>query len=274
MISGERQPLVSFIIPYYNAGNTIAETVESIVNQSYENYNIWIINDGSTDSYSIEKLKQFEGHSKINILHQENAGPSIARNNAIRRTEATYIVPLDADDKILPNILGNAIHILERANTIGVVYGNLNFFGERREIKEQQIFDIKKQLIWNQVAVCAVIRKAVFETAGYYDQYLSKPGLEDWEFWIRVYEAGWKFQKSDEIYFEVRVDEQSRTFQVANRNLEVIKDYVYKKHSNLLVREYNSLFYETKMLKETPDYKIGNILLKPYRFLKSLIQSR
>jgi glycosyltransferase involved in cell wall biosynthesis len=265
------KPLVSFIIPYYNAGNTIAETVDSIFNQNYENYDIWIIDDGSTDSYSIEKLKQFDGHSKINILHQENAGPSIARNNAIRRTEATYIVPLDADDKILPDILGNAIHILERANTIGVVYGNLNFFGGRREIKEQQVFDIKRQLLWNQVAVCCVIRKAVFETAGLYDEFLSKLGLEDWEFWIRVNEYGWQFKKVDELLFEVRVSEQSRTYQVANKNIEAIKEYVYRKHAVLLASVYNETYYEKKMLRETPDFKIGNFMLKPYRMLKRII---
>ena len=54
-----KTPLVSFIIPYFNAGSTIQETIDSIFNQSYTNYDIWLINDGSTDPFSIEKLKEF-----------------------------------------------------------------------------------------------------------------------------------------------------------------------------------------------------------------------
>ena len=91
---------VSFIIPYYNSGLTIQETIDSIFNQSYPNFDIWIINDGSTDQFSIDKLQDFNGNDKIHLLHQENAGPSVARNKSIQLISAEYIVPLDADDLI------------------------------------------------------------------------------------------------------------------------------------------------------------------------------
>jgi glycosyltransferase involved in cell wall biosynthesis len=86
------QPKVSFIVPYFNAGSTIQETIDSILNQSYPNYDIWIVNDGSTDPESIEKLKVFEQHERITIIPQENAGPSVARNVAIQKTNADYIL--------------------------------------------------------------------------------------------------------------------------------------------------------------------------------------
>jgi glycosyltransferase involved in cell wall biosynthesis len=60
-----KSPLVSFIIPYFNAGETIQETIDSIFNQSYINFDIWLINDGSTDTQSIKKLKDFVGNEKI-----------------------------------------------------------------------------------------------------------------------------------------------------------------------------------------------------------------
>ena len=98
-------PLVSFIIPYYNAGVTIQETIDSIFNQSYPQFDIWLINDGSTDPFSIEKLKDFEGNDKIHIIHQENAGPCVARNVAIEKTNADYILPMDADNTIIETSL-------------------------------------------------------------------------------------------------------------------------------------------------------------------------
>ena len=74
----------------------------------------------------------------------------------------------------------------------------------------------------------------------------------------------------DETLFEIRMNANSRTFQVANKNIDAIKDYVYKKHAVILAKEFNNLFYACKMLKETPDYKIGKFLLSPYRFIKKL----
>jgi glycosyltransferase involved in cell wall biosynthesis len=263
-----KTPLVSFIIPYFNAGSTIQETIDSIFNQSYPNFDVWLINDGSTDIQSIEKLKDFEGNDKIYILQQENAGPSVARNNAIKRTKSDFILPLDADDKILNKTIVNCLYEFNKDNDIGVVYGNLHFFGETNLFKDQAIFDLSKQLLWNQVAICCLIRKVVFEDIGFYDERLSGIGLEDWEFWIRVGISKWKFRKVNELHFQIRTSKNSRTYEVANKNISEIKEYVFKKHFSAFVDEYSRLFYEKKMLLETPDYKIGKIILNPYRFIK------
>ena len=261
-------PLVSFIIPYYNAGTTIQETIDSIFKQSYSNFDIWIINDGSTDSLSIDKLKDFEGNSKIHLLHQENAGPSVARNLAINLSNTAYIVPLDADDKIAFDTLIDCVEAMKFDSNIGVVYGNLLLFGDENRLQIQDSFNLEKQLLWNQIAVCCVIRKDVFEEVGLYDEHLSKLGLEDWEFWMRIGISNWEFKKIEAVHFYIRVVSSSRTFEVANKNLNLIKDYVYQKHCNSLIRAYEKKYYEYKMLKETPDFKIGKFLLTPYRFIK------
>jgi glycosyltransferase involved in cell wall biosynthesis len=265
-------PLVSFIIPYYNAGATIQETIDSIFNQSYANFDIWLINDGSTDPYSIVKLKDFEGNEKIHILHQENAGPSVARNVAIEQSKADYILPLDADDLIENSSLSESVKIMKNKE-VGVVYGNIQFFGDDNTVKEQFNFSLDRQLLMNQVAVTALIRKSVFTEVGNYDEFLSKHGLEDWEFWIRVGQSDYSFQKLDMIFFKVRVNQFSRTYQVANNNLEMIKDYVYKKHLQLVLEKYQGLFYHKKQLLETPDYRIGRMILAPYRLIKKLVKN-
>jgi glycosyltransferase involved in cell wall biosynthesis len=261
-------PLVSFIIPYYNAGETIQETIDSIFNQSYPHYDVWIINDGSTDPLSVEKLNDFDGNKKINILHQENAGPCVARNKAIKLSKAEFIIPLDADDLVENHTVSDAISISTLDKNIGVVYGNLEFFGKENGINIQETFNIQKQLLWNQIAVCCLIRKNVFDDVGFYDEYLSKIGLEDWEFWIRVGCSNWKFEKMESIHFQIRISSSSRTFDVANQNLITIKEYVYKKHANVLIKEYEKLFYSHKMLLETPDIKIGKLVFSPYRYVK------
>jgi glycosyltransferase involved in cell wall biosynthesis len=262
-------PLISFIIPYFNAGATIQETIDSVLQQSYSNYDIWIIDDGSTDEMSVEKLHEFKIIDKIHILHQENAGPGIARNIAIKLTSADYIIPLDADDKISKDSLSKSITEILKDDKIGIVYGNFQCFGENNSIKIQKDFNLHRQFIMNQVAITCLIRKDVFETAGYYDELLSKPGLEDWEFWIRVGQTEWKFKKIEEIFFEVRVHQSSRTYQVANKNLDIIREYVFKKHAVIMSKLLDDLFYEKKQLLETPDYRIGRFLLKPYRFIKN-----
>lgn len=266
-------PLVSFIIPYFNAGSTIQETIDSIFNQSYLNFDIWIVNDGSTDQSSIDKLKDFEGINDINVLHIENAGPSVARNIAIKLSAAEYIVNLDADDLILKQTIQSALKEMKKDAKVGVVYGDISFFGGENFIRKQGEFILQNQLLWNQVAICCLIKKNVFETVGYFDEELSRLGLEDWEFWLRVGSSNWSFCKMDEIHFQVRVLKDSRTFEVANQNLEKIKKIVASKHIDLWVKNYEEIFYQKKMLLETPDYKIGMFVLKPYRFIKNRLKN-
>jgi glycosyltransferase involved in cell wall biosynthesis len=272
MISGEKQPLVSFIVPYFNAGSTIQQAIDSIFNQDYSNFDVWIINDGSTDEQSVEKLKDFEGNPQIKVLHQQNAGPSVARNNAIKQSTAEFFVPLDADNKICSNALSESVNEILKSEGIGAVYGNFIYFGNRSGLKKQSAFSIRKALIYNQVDTCALISRKLFDSGIFYDEHLSKIGLEDWEFWISAYSKCWEIVYLDIDFFEMRVSEESRTFQVANKNLDEIKRYVFSKHSSILAAEYEKIFYELKMQHESPDFTIGRMILKPYRTIKSIFQ--
>ena len=203
-------PLVSFIIPYFNAGNTIQETVDSILHQSYPNYDIWIVNDGSTDEKSIEKLKELENLDRVSVLHQENTGPSVARNLAIENIKAEFFVPIDADDLIEENALMDCIAHLKSSLELGAVYGNFTWFGAKQGVKKQSDFLLEKQFLMNQIAVTALIRKKMWKDLGAHDRFLSKPGLEDWEFWLRVGLSDWKLKYLDIPFFKVRVNEHSR----------------------------------------------------------------
>ena len=207
-----KEPKVSFIIPYYNSGLTIDETISSIQNQSYKHFDIWLIDDGSTDAFSIKKIEEFKNIENITILHIPNSGPGIARNIAIEKTNSEFIVPLDADDLIESNSISEAVIKMNDNNKIGAVFGNIRLFGNESKIKIQSFRDMKTQLIYNQLAITALIRKQVFETVGYYDEFLSKPGLEDWEFWIRFSNSEWDFDQISTIFLSVRVNQLANVF--------------------------------------------------------------
>ncbi len=261
-------PLVSFIIPYFNAGSTIQETIDSIFNQSYPNFDIWLINDGSTDPLSIEKLKTFEGNEKIHVLHQENAGPSSARNAAIVKSTTDFYVLIDSDDLIEEDAISFA---LQRIEGYDVLFGDCLYFGVRNDIKKQRIPTLDEILIANPIAVCTIIRASVFDDV-LFDPELNKLGLEDWEFWIHLFSKNYKFAYFEKIMFRIRVNDNSRTFQVANKNLEKTKKYIVQKHAEILYVEYNRIFKENKDLKNVIDFKIGRFMLSPYRYLKQKIR--
>jgi len=263
---------VSFIIPFFNNGSTIMETLASIWAQSFSNYDVWLINDGSTDAHSLDVLKGIEKNDRVKVLHQENAGPSVARNRAIEQSDAEFICPLDADDLILPNSVAEALKIMAGDSSIGVVYGDVQLFGDKNEVRKQEEFAIRRQLLWNQVAITCLIRKRVFATCGAFDTYLSKRGLEDWEFWMRVYAGGYKFCKMDGVFFQYRITALSRTFTEADTHLAEIRAYIHTKHAGLYATHYEKLFYDHKMALETPDYRLGNLLLRPWRSIKSLVR--
>lgn len=100
IIENHTMPMVSIIVPCYNAENYILDTLHSIQSSVYPSWECIIINDGSTDN-SLNVIKEaIDGNSRFTILSQENSGPSVARNRGIRASHGTYILPLDADDLI------------------------------------------------------------------------------------------------------------------------------------------------------------------------------
>jgi len=263
-------PLVSFIIPYFNAGTTIQETIDSILNQSYSNFDIWLINDGSTDQFSIEKLKEYEANDKIHLLHQENAGPSVAKNIGVQNAKGVLICFVDSDNILLNNYIKEAVITFDENPSIDVVYSDFEYFGDRLGIHKSNKIDSSTIFIGNSVDNCVVIRKTTFLSVKGFDSNLSKLGLEDWELWINLLKNKKRFFYIDKIHFRYRVISTSRTNITANMNLIEIKKYIANKHSDFLAEIYVETYYKNKMTIESIDFRIGKTILIPYRFFKSI----
>ncbi len=183
----------SVIIPLYNKENFIEATLKSVLNQSFTDFEILIINDGSTDK-SAEKIIEFKD-SRIRLFSKENGGASSARNYGIEKAQSNYITFIDADDYWYPNFLEEmylsinnfpdqkvfsaAIEIETSKNVIPAVYSiqKKNDF----EIVNYFSASLKESVIWTS---CAVFHKSIFESVGLFDTTI-KSG-QDTDLWIRI----------------------------------------------------------------------------------------
>ena len=111
------KPIVSIIIPCYNHGKYIDEAVDSVLKQTFQTFEIIIINDGSNDEFTNKKLENYS-RPNTQVITTANQGLSLARNTGIKMAQGKYILPLDADDKIHPEYLSKAINIIDSSENI------------------------------------------------------------------------------------------------------------------------------------------------------------
>jgi len=117
------QPIVSVIVPCFNQANFVVETLTSIENQTYANWECIIVNDGSTDNSVVVIEEYIKDKPKFQLINQRNTGVAIARNNAIKLTKGEFILPLDADDLITENYLELAVLTFTEEPYCKIVYG-------------------------------------------------------------------------------------------------------------------------------------------------------
>jgi len=198
------QKLVSVIIPSYNCGKFITRGVESVLKQTYRNFEILVIDDGSIDKTKDILMKNFESVI-IKYFYQINKGPAAARNVGISSSFGKYIAFLDADDLWLENKLENSINFMESNNfdwmctSMVKISENGEKFVKRIDdeswvlnSKTKEIKQLKNGLFFfSSIPVhtpTIVVRKKCFELAGIFDE--SFLIGEDTDLWLRFEEAG------------------------------------------------------------------------------------
>lgn len=181
------KPLVSVIIPCFNYGQYINEAINSVLKQTFQNFEIIVVNDGSTDVNTIKVLSNIK-HPQIKIINQSNKKLPAARNNGIKEAQGKYICCLDADDKLKPTYLEKCISKMEHEN-LDICYSYLKEFEEGNMLWQAGDFNIKILMKGNCVPVSAVYKKSVWENIGGYDEKFTS-GYEDWEFWLRFAKTG------------------------------------------------------------------------------------
>lgn len=133
-----KNPLVSIIVPTYNVKHYIRECIESILNQTYKNIEIIIVNDGSTDNSMYMIDDYITSIDKIKVINQENQGLSAARNSGIEEAKGKYIAMIDSDDKIKPDFIKNLVKTAMQTNA-DIVRGSFRDF--HRNISAGRVAD-------------------------------------------------------------------------------------------------------------------------------------
>ncbi|MFC1831092.1 glycosyltransferase family 2 protein [Thermodesulfobacteriota bacterium] len=200
-------PAVSVIIPCYNQGAFLREAVESVRSQTFEDLEIIIVDDGSDDEQTDRICAAQEGLG-IRVIRTANQGLASARNNGIAESKGQYILPLDADDKIAPEYLSEAVEILDSDNQIGIVYCQARLFGAVEGDWHLPDYSLDEMLKDNIIFCTALFRKSDWQISGGYDPAMVH-GWEDYDFWLSLIGRGLKVHRLEGKYFFYRVSPDS-----------------------------------------------------------------
>lgn len=182
---------VSVVMPTYNRGNLLLHAVSSVLCQTYTDFELIIVDDGSTDG--TQQLLGQLTDSRIKYIYQSNAGISSAMNTGLRAASGTYVARLDSDDEWLPRMLEEAVRVLDEQPSVGLVYAKAQAFDLQGNIRPQVIGappkfpdDILKSILCGDFVctITAVIRKELLDQVGPFEETLK--GNEDWDMWIRL----------------------------------------------------------------------------------------
>lgn len=209
-------PLVSVIIPAYKVAPFIRETLDSVLGQTFSNYEIIVINDGSPDTEELEK--QLEAHTDlITYIQQPNQGAGAARNAGLRVARGEFVAFLDGDDLWLPEFLGEQLALIKEGGGFDLVYADaVNLHGAR--LKRVTNMDINpsagsvtaESLIsgkCNIITSSVVARRNIVLEAGLFDE--NFPNSQDFDLWLRLAKQGARMNYQKKVLVHRRVYEGS-----------------------------------------------------------------
>jgi hypothetical protein len=238
---------VSVIIPCYNHANFLPAAVESIIKQTCQDWEIIIVNDGSSDNTSETARELISRYSKkkISIIEKPNSGVEDSRNKAIETAAGEWILPLDADDMFAPTFLEKAFEAISRDKSINLVFSNLRNIGyEEGPGWIPSDYSPGKILEEDTFPYASLFRKEMWHQAGGYPQ--IPLGAEDWCFWISCSRYGIKPHRIAEPLFLYRTHPHGNNrYARMMRHWEVVKAMVHSFHPELYSVEQLCRGHET-----------------------------
>lgn len=225
-------PLVSIVVPTYKHRDFLPETLASIARQTFQDFEIIVVNDGSPDD-TREVLRPWIAANKITYIEQENRGPGSARNRGLYQARGKYIAFLDDDDLWPPDSLETRVAALENHPNLVLVYGRFAFFSKAGEysMSNQQKFPsgwVEREFLlrnWMQSLGQTLIRTATLQDLGGFDPGIW--GSDDWEMTIRLAKRG-EFQFCDRVTLYYRFHTHNASIRAAKHARNDFK--VMRKH--------------------------------------------
>jgi len=232
LYTSKDNPLVSVIMPAYNAADYVAEAIESILIQNYRNFELIVIDDGSTDNTK-DIVINFKD-DKIKYFYKNNGGPSGARNLAINKSKGQYIMPLDADDMMTPHFIAKHLAEFEKHPDVDLVYCDdclINEDSKPIRVIERPEYTDRKMLIrdlfrcgFPVVPFRTCIKRSVFDKIGFFDENLRM--AEDYDMIRRFVKMGLKIQHLPGALYLRRITPNSLSRNFTSQNAKFHFDVV------------------------------------------------
>ena len=276
-------PMVSVIIPTYNRSNMVKRAIQSVLDQTYNNYEIIVVDDGSDDNTSFV-INMFETEKLKYIKLPHNKGGAFDRNIGIENAHGKYIAFLDSDDEWLPSKIEKQIRFIENCMpSIGAVYC-LNY-------KKKDVLNKSKSKAYRGNIYCSLLRgwcpsttssfllrSEVFNNSGKFDEKL--PSFQDYDLWIRI-ARHWEFEVVREylvINHQHRGSRVSRDLEPRIEGLNFflrkwakqIEEYVGPQGIDFIRRKYLGIVYSQAAIDNLKEYKNKDAL----KYFKMLLKIR
>ena len=235
------RPKVSVVIPCYMQEGYLRQAVKSVISQTFTDWELLIVNDGSPDETSRVARQCIREHPdcSIRLIEAPNGGPSAARNRGIAASRGWLILPLDADDVLHPTMLERTVGALDSDWAAAIAYGGYAEFGAGDDVLQPNTYNFERLCFRNQMPYCSLFRRhAWVDTGGYKPE--MRWGYEDWEFWVSCGEAGAAGTSVGGGLFFYRVSPVSRSTSAAEhdtelrRRLRALHPHLYSLRKRLL----------------------------------------
>jgi teichuronic acid biosynthesis glycosyltransferase TuaG len=286
---------IAVIMPAYNAARFIGESIQSVINQTYENWELIIVDDGSTDDTKTI-VSIFLHDNRIKYIFQKNAGQASARNNGINKSKANYIAFLDSDDTWEKDKLSKQIEYFENDN-IDLVYGPsyiMNSNGERHILKmTPEVGIYSGQFLVNKLILgsffipmlTVMVKKNILIQIGLFNESKSIKNAEDFDLWLRIASKGFSIMCMSETLSNYRIHENQSTSKDTSATFQVIESLLLfkgknsKLANNITISILNKLIVYYKKFNITSDSKFiilnflnrANYIFSPLNYLFTIV---
>lgn len=257
--------LVSIIVPAYNSDKFISETLDSVIAQTYAHWECIVIDDGSTDNTKEIVAEYCRKEPRISYRYQENAGPSVARNNGIAHTTGEYILPLDSDDIIADTYLEKAVNRFISHPETTLVYCKATFCGESNSPWNLPQYDYNKFIWVNCIFNSSFYKRIDFLNTNGYNVDM-RLGLEDWDFLLTLLKPHSIVYQIPESLFFYRKSHTSRSHTAWDHNNELSYQLLIN-HPDVYTK-YASEIFVAKAVTQSNSFIVYEKLIMPIISLK------
>ncbi|RME78601.1 MAG: glycosyltransferase [Chloroflexi bacterium] len=264
MQTNQPAPRVSVILPVYNQEEYLPAALESVLNQTWQDFELIVVNDGSTDR-TPEILETYRRQYGFTVIHQENKKLPGALNTGFQQARGEYLTWTSSDNIMLADMLETLVAALDAHPDVGMVYADWEVIDENGEsLGVVHTFDYDPHLLMrdNYINACFLYRRICQETVGLYDPaYIL---AEDWEYWLRI-ASRFRLMRVPKVLYRYRVHRGSLTEQEVRSAAEG-ESVGYRKLAARF-RAHPMTWYYSKLKWELLRLKLGkdpSLHLRPY----------